>query len=603
MDTSNRNIVDFVWRGYKQFLISIQAANITHECCFLNMISNSCPKFICMSIINFDELLIFKNLSQRKKEKILCCNHHSTNIHLMFCNIKNLINQILEFQHTKDLSFIKIPQFIKEHHIILSSCLLFITYQKILFNNSNEYKNYCSKIIFFLTKELDYTLKQFIENKDSKEEINYDMSFYINIILDIINISIYYIYYYNQIKELLDYKFNDNNPKFVKNYSFFKDLIDTLLILYPNIVIQAFSLYKTSNIDKNEIKNYNKSNDKTNDIKEDNKKDSNNINKNINKEEKNIYNINNRNNSNVSFSNLMVHFYYQDKCKEKEVDSNKMKRKEIIFKIKYNFLWQSIYNLFQTTIEINNFYIELRLFYLFCFIFNSDIFKQVISLNQQNYYQSTADSESNVNNLLLESNFLNESTLFQSNTVSFKELFNSITEFKNLHTDKMNNYKLSPLINIPEKSVINITNILIKLIEYFESKNKVKEKKIENNINNENSEKTKNSELETNIDQDPNNNSIKNNFNTNSVTSAIKKTEEVKQLLKPYKIDFEIFRIYTSNNIDIIKKFVLWHNDINDNEENKNATSQLNSESYSEKSINDSFYKINIMNLKSGLIK
>jgi len=67
------------------------------------MVSDNCPKFVCMSIINFNEVSIFKNLSQKKKEKILCCHHHSANIYLIFYKIINLINQILDFQRTKDL--------------------------------------------------------------------------------------------------------------------------------------------------------------------------------------------------------------------------------------------------------------------------------------------------------------------------------------------------------------------------------------------------------------------------------------------------------------------------------------------------------------------
>jgi len=67
------------------------------------MISNECPKFICMTIINLNDISIFKNISLKKKEEIVCCYNHCRNIYILFYKIKILINQILEFQHTKDL--------------------------------------------------------------------------------------------------------------------------------------------------------------------------------------------------------------------------------------------------------------------------------------------------------------------------------------------------------------------------------------------------------------------------------------------------------------------------------------------------------------------
>jgi len=67
------------------------------------MISNECPKFVCMTLIHFNDISIFKNISLKKKYKLLCCSHHSTNIYLLFYKIINVINQILEFQRTQDM--------------------------------------------------------------------------------------------------------------------------------------------------------------------------------------------------------------------------------------------------------------------------------------------------------------------------------------------------------------------------------------------------------------------------------------------------------------------------------------------------------------------
>lgn len=543
-------------------------------------------------------------------------------------------------------SEIKIPHYIKKHHIVLSSCLLFITYRKILFNNNNEYKNYCSKIIFFLTKELDYTLKHFIENQNEKDEKSHDMSFFINVVLDIVNISIYYIYYSNPITDLLNYKFNNNNPKFIRDYSFFKDLIDTLLILYPNIVIQTFTICECANINENVIKSDITSNNTNNDNSEidDSKKtsksvDNENFNDNFNyKNDQKLTNIekdhniienndiNNSDNKNKQFINLLVHFYYQNTSGENDSNINKKKRKEIIFKIKYIFIWQSIYNLNQTKDEINKFYNDLKLFYLFCFIFNSDMFSQVLSLNHQkydkkttklfidklvlnyfyliknySYYQDIVVSENNISNIsLFDSSPINDINSFQLNIISFNELFNGIEE---VYDNRKFHYKLLPLINIPEKSIINITNMLIKWMEYFEQKNKVNEKRNENKNEGENSEVIINSEFNNEL-TDNNKNALNSNSNVTDTNINIK---EIKQLLKPYKINLDIFKIYTSNNIDFIKRLVFWNNNNHHhNMENKNTTSQLdknNGKKPDEKIINDSFYNINITNLKSGLMK
>ncbi|OUM66350.1 hypothetical protein PIROE2DRAFT_59451 [Piromyces sp. E2] len=472
------------------------------------------------------------------------------------------------------------------------------------------------------------------------------MSFYINIVLDIINISIYYIYYSNQIIDLLNYKSNDNNPKFIKDYSFFKDLIDTLLILYPNIVIQTFTVNDCFNIEDNTIKsniisssiNVESNNnidtdgnqDKANESS-DNKNDSDNNFTHIEDENNDINEnniINNSNDRNNQFLNLKVHFYYENTPEEKESGLNKKKRKEIIFKIKYNFVWQSIHNIDLTMKELNNFYDDLKLFYFFCFIFNSDMFNQVLSLNHQKYdkkttklfidklivnyfyliknysnYQGIENSENNNRDTsLFDSNYMDDIYLYQPNVVSFNELFSDI---KDEYDHKNSKFKSSPLINIPEKSIINITNMLIKWMDYFESRNKINKKRTDDEKESGNSDININSDFDWNTDKKINNKDNKNNINLDSNTNI--DIKEIKQLLKPYKINFEILKIYTFNNIDFIKKLIIWNNNIsNHNIENRNSMNKFDlkiDKNPDEKIINDSFYNIDIANLKSGLMK
>eukprot|EP00833_Pecoramyces_ruminatium_P014053 jgi/Orpsp1_1/1188085/evm.model.d7180000062350.1 len=102
MNITNRNIVDFIWRGYKHLIKLVNIANIPLNHCFLDMISKECPKFICMTIINLNDISIFKNISLKKNNEMICCSDHSINIYHIFYKTSNIINQILEFQHTKN---------------------------------------------------------------------------------------------------------------------------------------------------------------------------------------------------------------------------------------------------------------------------------------------------------------------------------------------------------------------------------------------------------------------------------------------------------------------------------------------------------------------
>jgi len=500
-----------------------------------------------------------------------------------------------------------------------------MTYYKILYGNPNDYKNYCSKVIFFLTKELDYNLKLFVNNKEIQEDKSQDMTFFMNIILDIINLSIYYIYYSNYIMDLLNYRSSDNNPKFIKDYSFFKDLIDTLLILYPNIVIQTFKINNFYDSNQTITKNLN-NNDDNNDNNDNNSESKININghnDNNNKNDKKDKESESGSTSKERSNLLLIHFNYQD-----EKDNDKKKKKEIVFKIRYKFRWQSIYNVQQIFEPSNNFYNDINVFYLFCFIFNSEMMNKVLSINHQKYdkkttklfidrlvqnyiyliqnysnYQDTCDAEKNIGDIsLFESSPLEDMSIYQSSVISFQELFN---DFNGVESKPLSNYKITPLINIPEKSIINITNILVKWMEYFELKCKERNKDGEKNKENDNTNKKESNnkndsdpEFDLNFDFD-----LDIDINATILSEADPKVKDIKRLLKPLKIKFEIFKLYTSNNIEFMKKLVQWFNDIDNKNLLDNEMIEKCQKEEKYKNINDSFYGINIDNLKSSLIK
>jgi len=310
----------------------------------------------------------------------------------------------------------------------------------------------------------------------------------------------------------------------------------------------------------------------------------------------------------------LIHFNYQD-----ENDNDKKKKKEIIFKLRYKFVWQSIYNVQQIFEPMNSFYNDLNVFYLFCFIFNSEMMNKVLSINHQKYdkkttklfidrlvqnyiyliqnysnYQDNCDVEKNIGDIsLFESSPLEDMSIYQSRVISFQELFN---DFNGVESSKpISNYKITPLINIPEKSIINITNILVKWMDYFERKNKKRNKDDGKNKENDNTNKKDNTnkddsdpEFELNFDFDLDMDINTTEYNTTIISEADPKVKDIKHLLKPLKIKFEIFKLYTSNNIELMNKLVQWFNGIDnknfmDHEKNENCQKEEDYKNHFEK--------------------